>query len=232
MLDKYGEQTERIKDPEAYLLTMLYKAAEQMNDPAAIRELVIRAETPVEIRLALLRKTSDLVLLERLAQEDPDADVRKCAVGTMIRHGMTRQDLLFRIALYDEDIGVRITAAAALTDPDGLCKLAMETKEYALSEFAVEQIDAEALTMDFYREFCQAKPECARLQIRILSRMRQPGNTEMVVHALSTYLNNEEAAVYAVAALEKIYSRLGITSIIRRRGEYPRHHPHNSSEEE
>lgn len=105
-------------------------------------EVVRMAKSPdVETRLAAVQKLIDPALLAKLAEKDPDRQVREVAVDRLADHADVSQAVLGRIAEKDKDERVRASAAALITDQKVLERLLRTSRVTSVRRHALENLE-------------------------------------------------------------------------------------------
>ena len=114
-------------------------AMETLGDDDTVRQIALSAEFGPQKRMVAIGEIDDQSVLEHIARNCPDADLREAAVGRLHEP----QDLIAHLARDDPEAGIRRAAARQLRDQDLLASIAETDPNGSVRSSAVGGMDVE-----------------------------------------------------------------------------------------
>lgn len=188
ILDKFIKQSKwQNASPEARKATL-----EDINDPSVLSEIVQQAEESSLVRRAAVKKIDNLELLDKLAKNDNDTDVREQA-AQRVKHVLCGKATL--------DVATRLAWVQKSTDANVLEHVAKNAPESELRLAALTKVERESVLGDVAIE--DAKPE---IRVAAVERLTQKSTLERVFKA--TRSQDKQVSRIAREKLDSITEQL------------------------
>jgi hypothetical protein len=127
------------KKEEWALLQIAYEWGLSQNTQELLEKIAVN-DPEDDVRRAATEKLENQELLEKIAVDDPEDDVRRAATKKL-----ENQELLEKIAVYDSDWGVRCAATEKLENQELLEKIAANDANWAVRRVATEKLENQEL---------------------------------------------------------------------------------------